>query len=87
MRGTAVWIMLGVLTGAALSLATVADETVLRALAQSLPPAKRESNCTALVLDRVTGLTVATSCRDKEAILLEAAARERVSVIPPAHAG
>jgi hypothetical protein len=76
MRRTAVWITLGVLTGAVLLLATVAGETALRAPAQSLLPANDKPNCTALVLDRASGRTVAASCGEGDALPLEAAVRD-----------
>ncbi len=75
MRRIAVWIMLGTLTGAVLLLAT-AGEAVLRAPAQSLLPANDRPNCTALVLDRASGRTVAAPCGEGDALPFEAATRD-----------
>lgn len=62
MRRMAVWIGLGVLTGAGLSLLADAGEAMLRTPASGLSPAGDTSNCTALILDRVSGRTLAASC-------------------------
>ena len=72
--------MVGIVMGASLSLATGASVVVLRAPAQSLLPAEDGPNCTALILDRVTGLTAAAACRRSGAILLEASVRARPCV-------
>jgi hypothetical protein len=82
MQRIAVRIMLGALTGAVFVLANVAGEAVLPKPAHSLLPASDKPNCTALVLDRASGRTVASSCRDKEAIQLEADATERAPMLP-----
>ena len=76
MRRTVVWIMLSGLIAAALPLLTGAREAMLRTPAQSLPPAEVGPNCTALVLDRVSGLTVAASCGASSTMRLEASVRD-----------
>ena len=80
MRRTVVWITLSGLIGAALSLVTGAGEAMLPTPAQSHPPAEVGPNCTALVLDRVSGLTVAASCGASGTMRLEASVRDGARV-------
>lgn len=70
---TAGWIIVGILTGAALSLAAETGLSFPGApTSVGQPP---EDNCTALILDRESGLTVSAACHTTGAIRLEAAAR------------
>ena len=64
--------------GAGLSLG--AGVGVLRTPAPSLPPTEDGPNCTALILDRVTGQTAAAACRRSGAIRLEASVGGRPRV-------
>lgn len=72
MRRMAVWIMLGALMGAILSLVTWAGEAVPQSPAPNLLPDADGPNCTALSLDRASGTTVAQSCSEGAARPLEA---------------
>jgi hypothetical protein len=63
----AVWIMLGVLAGALGTAGAFMS-------AAATGPASSEGNCTALILDRMTGQVIAAACAEAPPVRLEARA-------------